>query len=375
MRAAWAEIHLEAIRKNVQYLMSRIEPTTKFMGVVKADAYGHGVIPVTRILEQEGVSQFAVALVQEGIELRQAGFQQPILLLGHTFEEDYPLVLDYKLMPSIFTMHQARALNDCAEKRGEKAVIHLKIDTGMGRLGFVADAGDTVKNITDIVRMRNLEVQGIFSHLATAPQTSDTTYCDMQFAKFMRLLDKLKSEGIEIPIRHIANSGATILFPHMQLDMVRPGTAIYGLYAGPELADLPDYPLYPAMEIKAKLAHVKPVPKGTKVSYTGSFETRRSSVLGVVPLGYVDGVFRNLANRGSVLLHGQRCPMVGNICMDQFVIDITDIPNPEIGDEVVLVGHQDNAGISAEEVGELAGTISIEILCGLGKRMPMQFKN
>jgi len=375
MRAAWAEIHLEAIRKNVQYLMSRIEPTTKFMGVVKADAYGHGVIPVTRILEQEGVSQFAVALVQEGIELRQAGFQQPILLLGHTFEEDYPFVLDYELMPSIFTMDQAKALNDCAEKHGKKAVIHLKIDTGMGRLGFMADADDTVKNITDILRMKNLEVQGIFSHLATAPQTSDTTYCDMQFAKFTRLLDKLKREGIEIPIRHIANSGATILFPHMQLDMVRPGTAIYGLYAGPELAELPDYPLYPAMEIKAKLAHVKPVPKGTRVSYTGSFETKRPSVLGVVPFGYVDGVFRNLANRGSVLLHGQRCPMVGNVCMDQFVIDITDIKNPEVGDEVVLVGRQGDAIITAEEVGDLAGTISIEVLCGLGKRMPMRFKN
>jgi alanine racemase len=373
MRAAWAEIHLEAIRKNVQYLRSRIKPSTRMMGVIKADAYGHGVIQTARILEQEGVEQFAVALVQEGVELRQAGFFQPILLLGHTFEEDYPTVLEYGLMPSIFTMHQAESLNAYAAKAGKTAFIHIKVDTGMGRLGFLADADDTIDNIAAISRMPNIRIEGIFSHLATAPQFSDTSYCDMQFAKFMSVLDKLKAAGIEIPIRHIANSGATILFPHMQLDMVRPGTAIYGLYAGDELTQLKDYPIYPAMEIKARLAHVKPVPAGTRVSYTGSFETKHPSVLGVVPLGYVDGVFRNLANRGSVLVHGQRCPMVGNVCMDQFVIDITDVDNPQVGDEVVLIGRQGDEYISAEEVGALAGTISIEVLCGLGKRMPMKF--
>ena len=374
MRAAWAEVHLEAIRKNVQYLRSRIRPSTQLMGVIKADAYGHGVLPVARILEQEGTEQFAVALVQEGVELRQYGFQQPILLLGHTFEEDYPLVLAYDLMPSLFTVGQAEALNACAARHGARARVHLKVDTGMGRLGFLVDDPDIVRDIARVMRLPHLEVAGIFSHLATAPQFSDTSYCDMQFRKFTDLLERLKAAGMEFPLRHIANSGATILFPHMQLDMVRPGTAIYGLYAGPELAQLPDYPIYPAMEVKARLAHVKPCPAGTRVSYTGSFETRRPSVLGVVPLGYVDGVFRNLANRGSVLLHGQRCPMVGNVCMDQFVIDITDVPDPHVGDEVVLIGRQGDACISAEEVGDLAGTISIEVLCGLGKRMPLRFR-
>ena len=373
MRAAWAEVHLEAIRKNVQFLKSRIDPSTKLMGVIKADAYGHGVLPVARILEQEGTEQFAVALVQEGIELRQNGFLQPILLLGHTFEEDYPLALEYNLMPSIFTLQQALMLNTCAAQHGVQAHIHLKVDTGMGRLGFMVDDPGALTSITQIMQLPHLVVEGIFSHLATAPQFSDTSYCDMQFAKFTRFLEQLKNAGIEIPLRHIANSGATILFPHMQLDMVRPGTAIYGLYAGPELAQLSNYPIYPAMEIKAKLAHVKPVPAGTRVSYSGSFEAKRSSVLGVVPLGYVDGVFRNMANRGSVLLHGQRCPMVGNVCMDQFVIDITDVSDPQVGDEVVLIGRQGKEFISAEEVGELAGTISIEVLCGLGKRMPLRF--
>lgn len=373
MRAAWAEIHLGAIRKNIQYLKSRVDPTTKIMGVIKADAYGHGAVQVARILEQEGVSQFAVALVEEGVELRQAGFQQPILVLGHTFEEDYPQILDYRLMPSIFTVQQAESLNKCAEKLGKTAVIHIKIDTGMGRLGFLSDAADTVENIVKITHLPRIQTEGIFSHLATAPQFSDTSYCDLQFAKFTALLERLKNAGVEVPIRHIANSGATILFPHMQLDMIRPGTAIYGLYAGDELAELSDYPIYPAMEVKARLAHVRSVPIGTKVSYTGSFETHRPSVLGIVPLGYVDGVFRNWANRGYVLLHGQRCPIVGNICMDQFVIDITDVANPQVGDEIVLIGTQGDERISAEEAGTLAGTISIEVLCGLGKRMPMRF--
>lgn len=374
MRAAWAEIHLEAIRKNIQFLKSHIEPATRFMGVVKADAYGHGVLPVARILEQEGCDQFAVALVQEGVELRQYGFSQPILLLGHTFEEDYPLLFQYELTPTIYTLDQARALDRCARERGRNIKIHIKVDTGMGRLGFMPDE-HIVENIAAVTALPGLEVEGIFSHLATAPQISDTSYCFGQFEKFCHVLDQLEAAGIHIPIRHISNSGATILFPQMQLDMVRPGTAIYGLYPGPELEDMPEVTLWPGMEIKAKLAHVKPVPAGTKVSYTGSFETKRPSVLGVVPLGYVDGVFRNLANRGSVLVHGQRCPMVGNICMDQFLIDITDVKDPRVGDEVVLVGRQGEEFISAEEVGELAGTISIEVLCGLGKRMPMIFRD
>jgi alanine racemase len=369
MRAAWVEIDLEAIRLNIRYLMSRTAPGTKFMGVVKADAYGHGAVPVARILEEEGASHLAVALVKEGIHLRQNGFLQPILLLGHTFVEDYPLVCEYNLMPTIFTLDQAETLNTCAGALGKRVTIHIKIDTGMGRLGFLPSE-DTMQAIARIASLPNLEVEGIFSHLATAPQLSDTSYCKRQFQIFMDFLEKLKRLGVAFPLRHISNSGANILFPEMQLDMVRPGTAIFGLFPGPELETMPTVVLHPGMSIKARLAHVKPVPIGTKVSYTSSFETTRTSVLGVVPMGYVDGVFRNLANRGHVLLHGKRCPMVGNICMDQFVIDITDVTNPQVGDEVVLIGHQGDGFISAEEVGALAGTISIEILCGLGKRMP-----
>lgn len=376
MRQAWAEVHLEAIRKNIRFLMSKIDKSTQFMGVVKADGYGHGAVPVARILEEEGAAQFAVAIPQEGIELRQAGFTQPILVLGAPFAEDIPLFLDYDLMPSVFTVEQAEQFSETAKRKGMTARIHIKVDTGMGRLGFLSEAPDTAFHIKSITEMENIQVEGIFSHFATAPQTSDTTYCELQYERFLALLDQLEEMGVRIPIRHFSNSGATILFPEKQLDMVRPGTAIYGLYPGPELEDMEDVPMYPGMSVKAKLAYVKKAPAGTKVSYTGSFTTARESLLGIVPLGYVDGVFRNLANRGEVLVHGQRCPMVGNICMDQFVIDLTDLPDvPVEGDEVVLIGRQGDAFISAEEVGELAGTISIEVLCGLGKRMPVIYKD
>ncbi|MEL7623818.1 MAG: alanine racemase [Clostridiales bacterium] len=372
MREAWAEINLEAIRKNIRYLMSNLKPETKFMGVVKADAYGHGAVQVAKILKDEGASHFAVAIVEEGVELRQAGFEEPILILGNTFEKDYGLLSRYCLMPTVFTMEQARALNAFGGKNKEKMRAHLKVDTGMGRLGFMLNK-DTIPQIQTITEMQYLEVEGIFSHLATAPQVSKPEYAKEQFQRFTSLLEELEKENIRIPLRHLSNSAATILYPEMQLDMVRPGTAIYGLYPGPELEVISEIRLFPGMEVKARLAHVKPCPAGTKVSYDSSFETSRTSILGVVPMGYVDGVFRSLANCGEVLLHGKRCPMVGNVCMDQFVIDITDVEEPKVGDEVVFIGAQGNERISAEEAGRKAGTISIEVLCGLGKRMPLQW--
>lgn len=376
MRQAWAEVHLEAIRKNIRFLMSRTKPGTKFMGVVKADAYGHGAVPVARLLEEEGADQFAVAFPFEGIELRDAGFAQPILVLGAPFEEDYPLLLDYDLMPSIFTVAQAQALEDLAAQRAETVRIHIKVDTGMGRLGFLAEEARTVPDIERIFAMPHLFIEGIFSHFATAPQISDTSYCDLQYDRFLALLDRLAERNISIPLRHMANSGATILFPEKGLDMVRPGTAIFGLYPGPELEGMADVPMHPGMSVKAKLAYVKEAPAGTRVSYTSSFTAPRDSLLGIVPLGYVDGIFRNLANRGEVLVHGERCRMVGNVCMDQFVIDLTDLKTPpREGDEVVLIGKQGDERITAEEVGERAGTISIEVLCGLGKRMPILYRD
>ena len=373
MRAAWAEVSLDQIRKNVRYLMGRTTPPTKLMGVVKANGYGHGVIPVARVLEAEGASYFAVAIPQEGIELRDAGFREPILILGRYFDEDYPLVLEYDLMPAIFSTEQARVLNEGAAKAGKIASVHIKIDTGMARLGFVPGP-EAMEEIARIAAMPNIRIEGIFSHFATASSVRDDSYCRGQFAKFTSFTDELEAAGIKIPLKHISNSAAAILYPEMQLDMVRPGMAVYGLYAGPEFMGLPGVEVYPAMEIKAKLASVKRVPSGTKVGYDGTFETKRESLIGVVPMGYVDGVRRSLGNKGAVLLHGRRCPIVGKVCMDQFMIDITDLDDPRENDEVVIIGRQEGEYISAEEFAESCGSVSIEVLCQLGRRMPLVYK-
>ena len=374
MRAAWIEVDLEALRKNIRYLKSKIGPTTKFMAVVKANVYGHGMCPVAQILREEGCDQFAVALVQEGVLLRENGFQEPILVLGHVFPEEYQQILAHNLSVSIDTLEQAEELNDVALQFGSRISIHLKIDTGMGRLGFLPNQS-SLEQICEILKLPGLMVDGIFTHFATAPQISDTSYCWHQFHLFEEFLKELEKKEVHIPLRHASNSGAAILFPQMQLDMIRPGTALYGLYPGEELEGQAGISLTPVLSVKAKLARVKPVPSGTRVSYSSTFTTKCPSTLGVVPMGYVDGIFRSLANKGEVLLHGQRCPMVGNICMDQFVIDITHIENPKVGDEVVIIGKQGTEEITAEEIGRKAGTISIEILCDLGERMPIHYLN
>ena len=372
MRPAWIEVDLVALRKNIRNLKSCTQEGADFMGVIKADAYGHGAVKTAETLISEGVNRFAVVTLEEGIKLRQNGFSNPTLILGHTIEEDYDKVLEYDLIPVIYKYSQALKLNNLAQEMKKDATIHIKIDTGMGRLGFIPGE-ESIKDIKAIYDLPNIFVEGIYTHLSTADQLRNTDYVYSQFSKFMKVLSDLKDVGVNIPIRHMANSAATINYPEMHLDMVRPGTSLYGLYPGPEMAQNPTVDLYPVMSIKAKIVHIKSVPEDTSISYGRTFITDKPSVLGIVPMGYVDGVFRQLANKGEVLIKGKRCPMVGTICMDQFLVDITDLDNPEIGDEVVLVGQQGEERITADEVGSIAGTNSIEIVTRMGKRMPIVY--
>ena len=373
MRPAWVEVDLGALKKNLNTLRACIAPETEFMAVIKADAYGHGVLKVADLYRREGVQRFAVVMIQEGVELRVNGFNERILIIGNTLEEDYPELLKYNLTPTIYKFTQAEELNRIAVAQGKKATIHIEIDTGMGRLGFIPSE-EAVQEIIKISRLSNIFFEGIYTHLATGDSLKDQSYLNMQYERFMKTLNRLKDAGLVIPIKHMSNSAATINFPKMHLDMVRPGTSLYGLYPGPETAAANITELIPAMSIKAKLVHIKPVPVGTKVSYSGTFEAKRPTVIGVIPMGYVDGIFRQLANRGNVLLRGQRCPIVGNICMDQFMIDITEVANPQLGDEVVIIGKQGREQITADEVGALVNTISIEVVTRLGKRMPIVYK-
>lgn len=373
MRPAWVEVDLTALKKNLNSLRGCTAPGTEMMTVIKADAYGHGALRVADLYRKEGVKRFAIVMIQEGVELRVNSFNEPILIIGNTLEDDYPELVKYNLTPTIYKYSQAEELNRIAVMQGKKVNVHIEIDTGMGRLGFIPSA-EAVEDIIKISQLTNIFVEGIYTHLATADRLKDQSYVNIQYDKFMKILNQLEDAGIHIPIKHMSNSAATINFPKMHLDMVRPGTSLYGLYPGAEMAAAPTVELFPAMSVKAKLVHIKLVPIGTKVSYSGTFEAKRPTVIGVVPLGYVDGIFRQLANKGSVLLKGQRCPIVGNICMDQFMIDITDVTNPQLGDEVVIIGNQGKERITADEVGALVNTISVEVVTRLGKRMPIVYK-
>ncbi len=369
MRPAWIEISVKALRDNIRNLKKCVKQPTQLMGVIKADGYGHGSDKVAELLMEENVNLFAVIMVEEGIELREKGFWQPILVLGVTPEEDYRKLIEYNLIPTIFTFEQADGLNQTAKHLGRQVPIHLKFDSGMGRLGF-ASVEESVPEIKKIFDLPNIVVEGAFSHLATADQIKDTSFARQQFAKFQIMLEKLEENGLVIPKKHLANSAATMNFPEMHLDMVRPGTAMYGLYPGPEIAAASKIKLYPAMEAKAKLVQIKTISTETPVGYGGTFVSERETLIGVVPMGYVDGVFRQLANKGEVLVRSKRCPIVGNICMDQFMVDLTDLAEVRIGDEVVLFGAQGEERILADEVGAHVGTISIEVVTRMGKRMP-----
>lgn len=373
MRPAWVEIDLNALRKNIKTLKSCTAKNVRFMGVIKADGYGHGAVKVGEVLRQENVTRFAIAILEEGIELRENGFTEPILILGHTMEEDYPKVIEYALTPIIYKYSQAIKLDRVAQNMSKKVTIHVKIDTGMGRLGFMPGK-ESIEDIKNISKLSNIKLEGISTHLSTADQIHND-FVKKQFEIFKKFLTNLEKEDVYIPIKHMANSAATINFPEMHLDMVRPGTSLYGFYSGPDMVKEHKVDLYPVMSIKAKLVHVKPVPKGTSVSYGRTFVTQKDSVLGVIPMGYVDGIFRQLANKGEVLIRGKRCPIVGNICMDQFMVDLTDLEDAEVGDEVVFVGEQGEDRITADEVGEKVGSISVEVVTRLGKRMPIIYKD
>lgn len=376
MRTAWVEVNLFALKENLKKLRDCTSTGTDIMAVIKADAYGHGALKVAHLYRDEGISRFAVALIQEGIELRENGINEQILIIGPILEDEISELIRYNLTPTISSYYQAKKLNDIValHDKKKKLNIHIEIDTGMGRLGFIVN-GETAPDIVKISQLPNISIEGIYTHLATADRLKDLTYVEMQYEKFMTVLQQIEDAGVYIPLKHMCNSAATINFPKMHLDMVRPGTALYGLYPGPEMAVNPKVELIPAMSIKAKLVFVKSVPIGTKVSYSGTFETKRPTVIGVVPMGYVDGVSRQLSNKGNVLLHGRRCQIIGNICMDQFMIDITGINNPQIGDEVVFLGRQGKELIAAEEIALLLNTVSVEIVTRLGKRMPIIYKD
>ncbi|MDD4360078.1 MAG: alanine racemase [Syntrophaceticus sp.] len=366
-RPVWAEIDLKALENNVRELRRVIAPDAQMMAIVKANGYGHGVEPVSRVALQSGASWIGVALLQEAILLREKGINAPILILGYTPIEDLTDVISNDISQTIFTWEDALAAATVAKRLGKKARVHVKIDTGMERLGFTPNA-DTVDLICRLAHLPGLDVEGIYTHFATADE-ADKTFAEEQFARFQQLLKQLAARHVYIRWRHCANSAAILDLPYTHLDMVRPGITIYGIYPSTDVRhDL--VRLTPVMTLKANVAFVKEVPERCSISYGRTFYTIERTNIATVPLGYGDGYSRLLSNRGEVLVRGVRAPVVGRVCMDQLMIDVGHIPGVRQGDEVVLLGSQGEETITVDELAEQMGTINYEVLCLISERVP-----
>ncbi len=364
-RGAWAEINLDAVAHNVQLAKANLKPTTKLCAVVKADAYGHGAVRVAQEAARNGADFLAVALLQEAVQLRDAGIDTPILILGAMLPEVAELVVRYDVSHAVFDEERLYALNAAALRLHKRARVHLKVDTGMHRIGVhVRDAGRFARLAASLP---GIELEGVFSHFATA-DSDDKQYAAWQFARFRQALALIEAEGIKIPLRHIANSAALTELQEYQLDMVRQGITLYGLHPAHMLDCYKDFE--PVMSFKTRVAFVKDVPAGATVGYGRTCTLARPSVIATVPVGYADGISRHLSNKGYMLVNGRRAPIVGRVCMDQVMLDVTDLDGVRMGDEVLVFGGRE---LPIEVVAQWADPICDEIVCAVSPRVPRQY--
>ncbi len=364
---ASANIDLDAICSNINNTRKLLEAKTRLMVILKADGYGHGAVPIAKALSDMAVDSFGVAILEEGIELRKAGIDKPILVLGYTPKGQYQKLVEYDITQTIFQYNTAKELSEEALRQGKTAKIHIKIDTGMSRIGFFDDT-DSIEEVKKIAGLKGIEVEGIFSHFACADET-DKTSANRQLKKFLDFTEELEKEGIHIPIKHIANSAAIIDIPEARLDMVRSGISTYGLYPSEDVKK-DAIVLKPAMEIKSHVSYVKEVEAGVGVSYGSTYVTGRKTKIATIPVGYGDGYPRQLSSKGRVLIHGMSAPIIGRVCMDQFMVDVTDIPDVNQGDMVTLIGRDKDDFISVEEVANMSYSFNYEFICNVGKRIP-----
>lgn len=361
-----ARINLDAICNNIDEVRRNINDNTKIMAVIKADGYGHGAVALATALKDK-VDAYGIAIIEEGIELRLAGFEKPILILGFTPHQQYEDLLKYDISQTVFQYDMAKRLSDIAVSLGKKAKIHIKVDTGMTRIGF-KDTDESIQIIKEISMLPNLIIEGLFTHFACADE-SDKTSVRKQLSRFLLFADKLEKEGIHIPVKHVSNSASIIDLPEANLDMVRSGIVTYGMYPSDEV-NKNSLMLQPALTLKSNVVYVKEVEAGTGISYNSTYITDHDSVIATIPVGYADGYPRQLSSKGRVLIHGKSAPIVGRVCMDQFMVDVTNIPDVIEGDMVTLIGQDGDESISIEEVANLVGSFNYELVCDIGKRVP-----
>lgn len=370
-----ADIDLDSIYSNIMLMRGLIKEDTKMIPVVKADGYGHGALPIARMLENESfVWGFALADAREAACLRKGGIKKPLLLLGGAFPDVYDIILKNDIRACVSSVEQAKGLSDAAVRAGVKVKIHVALDTGMSRIGFRPEM-PALQDIRVISELPCIEIEGIFTHFARADEF-DLTKAKAQFEKYRAFEKIMADSGIHIPIHHVSNSAAIFDMSHANLDAVRPGITMYGLMPSEEMEVFikqRGFKLLPAMTLRSHVIYVKDLEPGREISYGGTFTVERPSRIATVPVGYADGYPRQLSGKGEVLIKGKRAPIRGRVCMDQFMVDVTDIPEVKPGDEVVLMGTQGNEKISAEEIGNLSGRFNYELVCDINKRVPRNY--
>jgi len=367
-RPTVGEVDLGALEFNYRQIQKRIPEGVKLLAVVKADAYGHGAIPVSLKLEKLGVEYLGVAISEEGVELRREGVKAPILVLGGIFGGELDQIFRFRLTPVLFRKDSLKLFSREAERRRRKVKVHLKVDTGMGRLGVPLSLWPEF--LKEVKRSPKIEIEGILSHFSMTDE--EKGYTQNQWREFQRAVAIAHEMGISYQYLHMASSATLTAFPAYLGNLVRPGIMLYGSYPSPTFQDL--ISLKPVMTLKTRIHFLKSVPSGTRISYGGTFTTKRESLIATLPIGYADGFSRYLSNRGKVLIHGKRAPVVGKVCMDFIMVDMTDIPHVSVGDEVILMGRQGKEQITAEEIAEKINSISYEVLCLIGKRVPRIYK-
>lgn len=369
----WAEVDLDAIWENMVHMKENIAEKTKILAVIKTDGYGHGGVPIAKMLEQlDFMFGYAAATYEEAHVLREAGVKKPILILGYTFPYCYEELIREEIRPAVYRRDTVEELVAAAAKVGQKAKVHIKVDTGMGRIGITPDE-EGLEFVRFLMGHPELEVEGIFTHFAKSDE-EDKTSANHQLALFQNFIDRIQTElGLTIPVKHCSNSAAILEMPQANMDMVRAGITTYGLYPSEEVSkDI--VPLRAAMSLYSHIVYCKTIHAGQSVSYGGLFTAQKDTRVATIPVGYGDGYPRSLSGKGYVLIRGKKAPILGRVCMDQFMVDISEIPGVMEGDKVTLLGVDGTERITAEELGELSGRFNYEFVCDLGKRIPRVYR-
>ena len=364
----YARVDLDAVASNMEQMKQNLKENTQIMAVIKADGYGHGAVQIAQMLENiDYIWGYAVATLDEAVVLKSEGMKKPVLVLGCVFPDQYLEMLKYDIRMNVYTEEMAEAISQMAAREGVTAYMHIKLDTGMTRLGFDTSI-ESVEAIHRISKMKNVCLEGIFTHFAKADE-KDKTFTQKQLEEFMWMTECLKDKNVVFEYEHCANSAAIIDVPNAHFDLVRAGISIFGLYPSEDVSK-DNVRLKPALALKSHVANVKNIETGTPISYGGSFVSEHPMKIATIPVGYADGYPRNLSNVGYVLIRGKKAPIVGRVCMDQFMVDATDIDGVSFGDKVTLIGKDGNEAITVEDLSELSGRFNYEFICDLGKRIP-----